>query len=261
MTSVSLNLSLALNTDRNFSMSFPLSIPAYLLSFIILTCGAIIQGSVGFGLGLLAVPLLILIDPDFIPGPLLLIAFFLNIMITFREREGADYPSLKWIIPGRLLGTIIAASILRFLPDNILGILFGTLILMAVGISSSGVHLSIKPVNLLGIGSLSGFMATSIGVGGPPLAILYQQESGKKIRGTLAAVFLIGTLMAIISLVIIGRFGYKELHLSVISFPAMILGFYLSGKTAKYLDRGFLRPAVLIISTLSAIVVIIKSLS
>ena len=90
---------------------------------------------------------------------------------------------------------------------------------------------------------------------------MFDQESGKKIRGTLAAVFLIGTLMAIISLVIIGRFGYKELHLSVISFPAMILGFYLSGKTAKYLDRGFLRPAVLIISTLSAIVVIIKSLS
>jgi uncharacterized membrane protein YfcA len=215
---------------------------------------------VGFGLGLLAVPLLILIDPDFIPGPLLFIAFFLNIMVTYRERDGADYPSLKWIISGRFIGTIIAASILRFLPDNSLGILFGTLILLAVAISISGIHLVIKPKNLLSIGTLSGFMATSVGVGGPPLALLYQKESGKKLRGTLAAVFLIGTIMAIIALIFIGRFGYKEVYLSVISFPAMVFGFYLSGKTAKYLDRGFIRPAVLIISTLSAIVVIIKSI-
>jgi uncharacterized membrane protein YfcA len=242
-------------------MTFPLSLPAYLISFTVLTCGAIIQGSVGFGLGLLAVPLLILIDPGFIPGPLLLIAFFLNIMITYRERQSADYPSLKWIISGRLIGTIIAATVLRYLPDNILGIMFGTLIIMAVVISSTGLHLTIKPKNLLSVGTLSGFMATSVGVGGPPLALLYQQESGKKIRGTLAAVFLIGTMMAIISLIIIGRFGYRELYLSVISFPAMILGFYLSGKTSKYLDRQFLRPAVLIISTLSAIVVIVKSIS
>lgn len=241
-------------------MSFPLSLYEYLLSFIILTCGAVIQGSVGFGLGLLAVPLLILIDPAFIPGPLLLIAFFLNIMISYRERKGADYPSLKWLISGRLLGTILAASILRFLPDNILGILFGTLILMAVGMSSSGLHLTIMPANLFGMGSLSGFMATSVGVGGPPLALLYQKQSGEKIRGTLAAVFLIGTLMSIVSLIIIGRFGYTELSLSVISFPAMVLGFYLSGKTSKYLDRGFLRPAVLLISSLSAIVVIVKSI-
>jgi uncharacterized membrane protein YfcA len=241
-------------------MNFPLSLYAYLLSFIILTCGAIIQGSIGFGLGLLAVPLLILIDPAFVPGPLLLIAFFLNIMISYRERKGADYPSLKWLITGRLLGTIVAAGILRFLPDNILGILFGSLILMAVAMSSSGIHLRIIPANLFSVGSLSGFMATSVGVGGPPLALLYQKQSGNKIRGTLAAVFLIGTLMSIISLIIIGRFGYEELYLSVISFPAMIMGFYLSGKTAKYLDRGFLRPAVLLISTLSAVVVIVKTL-
>ncbi len=242
-------------------MSFPLSLPAYLLSFLILTCGAVLQGSVGFGLGLLAVPLLILIDPVFIPGPLLLIAFFLNILVTFRDREGADYPNLKWALSGRLVGTIIAALILRFLPNDVLGIMFGVMILLAVAISSSGVHLRLKPSNLLGIGSLSGFMATSVGVGGPPLAILYQKERGKKIRGTLAAIFLIGTLMSIISLVIIGRFGLRELYLSVISFPAMIAGFYLSGKTANYLDRGFTRPAVLIVSTISALVVIIKSIN
>jgi len=240
-------------------MDFPLSPTAYILSFIILTCGATLQGSVGFGMGLLAVPLLILIDPVFIPGPLLLIAFFLNIMVTYREREGADYPNLKWIISGRLIGTIIAAMVLRFLPDNILGILFGVMILLAVAISGSGFHLSLKPGNLLGIGSLSGFMATSVGVGGPPLAILYQMESGQKIRGTLAAIFLIGTLMSIVSLIIIGRFGMEELYLSVISFPAMVVGFYLSGKTARYLDRGFLRPAVLLVSTVSALVVIIKT--
>ena len=72
--------------------------------------------------------------------------------------------------------------------------------------------------------------------------------------------FLIGTIVAVISLIIINKFVMKELMLSFGVIPGIILGFYLSGRTARYLDRGFIRPAVLIVSTISALVVIIKYL-
>jgi len=51
-------------------MEFPLDITSVILAFFIVTPGSMLQGSVGFGLGLVCVPLLVLIDPVFIPGPL-----------------------------------------------------------------------------------------------------------------------------------------------------------------------------------------------
>lgn len=241
-------------------MIFGLSPIDYALSLLVISIGTLLQGSVGFGLGLLSVPILLLIEPTFIPGPLLLIAFFLNILMFMRERESIDLKGLKWTIPGRLIGTIIGASILTFVPEDIIGLLFGSLILLAVVLSVSGLQLPFTPRNQLGVGTLSGFMATTTAVGGPPLALLYQNASGKRLRGTLSAIFLIGTFFAILSLILIKKLGLNEVVLSLGALPAVVVGFYLSGKTTQYLDRGFIRPAVLIISTASALVVIIKYL-
>ncbi len=222
--------------------------------------GSVLQGSVGFGLGLLAAPLLILIEPAFVPGPLLLAALFLNIFISHRERHSVDTPVLKWLIPGRILGTIFAAILIKFLPAHIISILFGWLVLLAVIMSISGLHLTLIPGNLLSVGTLSGFMATTTGIGGPPLALLLQKKKGAILRGTLAAVFLVGTLMAVIALAIIGRFGLKELILSVLLFPAVLVGFVFSGRISRYLDLGYTRIAVLAISVISAVVVILKAI-
>ena len=239
-------------------MLFNLSPIQYTLSFLVITTGTLLQGSVGFGLGLLSVPILLLIDPSFIPGPILLIAFFLNIFIIIRERKSIDFKGLQWIIPGRLIGTIIGASLLKIFPEDLIGLFFGSIILLAVVLSISGLQLTFNARNQVSVGTLSGFMATTIGVGGPPLALLYQNASGKKLRGTLSAIFLLGTLFAIISLISIGKFGLKEFILAISLIPAIVVGFYLSGKITRYLDRGFIRPAVLIISTASALIVIIK---
>jgi uncharacterized membrane protein YfcA len=240
-------------------MAFTLTLTEWLLATLITTAGAALQGAVGFGMGLLAVPLLILIEPDFVPGPLLLAAFFLNVLVSIRERESVDFSSIKWVIGGRLLGTVVAAAVLTVLPKSLLSLLFGGLILLAVLFSISGLHISLKPGNLVGIGAISGFMATSTAVGGPPLALLYQREKGPRLRGNLAGIFFVGTIMAIISLMVIGRFGLKELVLALSFFPAIIIGFLLSGKPARFLDVGRIRIAVLAISTLSALVVILKT--
>ena len=57
---------------------FPLTAIDLLLAISVVTIGSVIQGSVGFGLGPLAVPLLVLLDPIFVPGPLILAALLLE---------------------------------------------------------------------------------------------------------------------------------------------------------------------------------------
>jgi len=62
---------------------------------IIMAAGSVIQGSVGFGLGLITVPLLTLIDPLFVPGPLLLSVLLLSFLMSSREKHAADSSEIR----------------------------------------------------------------------------------------------------------------------------------------------------------------------
>jgi uncharacterized membrane protein YfcA len=229
------------------------------MAFGIAVLGAILQGSVGFGLGLLGVPLLVLIDPVFIPGPLLLAAFFLNLLISRRERMSIDFRSVMWAVPGRILGAIIGAGILILIPQERLSVLFGLMVLFAVGISVKGWELSPSPWNVFSAGTFSGFMGTTSAIGGAPMALVFQRQKGSKIRGTLSAIFAIGTVISMLSLFVIGRFGLEEIQAAIVLFPGIILGFFLSHQTARVLDRGFIRAAVLITSAASGFFVLLRN--
>ena len=102
-----------------------------LASFIV-CIGSMIQGSVGIGLGFVAVPLLVLLEPRFVPGPLLLAALFLTLMVSFREYRSIDRRGIKWARIGRLFGTVFAAYLLTIIPQDQLGLLFAAIIILAV---------------------------------------------------------------------------------------------------------------------------------
>lgn len=53
----------------------------FLLAFVVVTVCAAIHGSVGFGLNLLAVPLLLLVDPALVPGPALAAGLVMGVLV------------------------------------------------------------------------------------------------------------------------------------------------------------------------------------
>ncbi len=116
------------------------------------------------------------------------------------------------------------------------------------------------PVVLFGAGAASGFMATAAGLGGPPVALVYQRESGLRLRGTLAAYFIVGSMLSLVALALVGRFGADELRLSVFLVPGTALGYFMSRPAAAYLDAGRTRAAVLTVSALTALSVIVTVL-
>ena len=62
---------------------------------MIVTVAAIVQSSVGFGLGMIAAPILLLIDPNLVPAPLMMNGVVLSLMIAYRDRVGIDLMGLK----------------------------------------------------------------------------------------------------------------------------------------------------------------------
>ena len=223
-----------------------------------MTASALLQGAVGFGLGLLALPFLLYVDLRLVPGPLLVAALTLHMMVLRRDRSGVDVSGLSFLLSGRLVGTIPAAWLLAILSPDRMKILLALVVLAgaAMGVMHGGGGGRPTRAVLFGAGSASGFMATLGALGGPPVALIYQHSSGQRLRGTLAAFFIVGTIVSLLALGAIGRFGQQELRLSLVLIPGTILGFLMSRRAAAYLDTGYTRVAVLAVSALTAISVI-----
>jgi uncharacterized membrane protein YfcA len=236
----------------------PVSLDVFLLASAIVVLGTMLQGSIGFGLGTLGVPLLLLLEPAFVPGPTLAIAFFLTLMVYWRDRAGVRSPDIGWGVLGRVLGTLGAMGVLSLLPGDWMAALAAGLVLLAVVLMQTGIKLNPSRGMLDTMGSVSGFMGTIASVGGPPMAMLYAGEKGPRIRGTLSGIFFFGTLSAVTGLAVIGRFGTTEIGLTISMFPALLVGFALSRYTARFLDKGYIRPTILVVSGLAALLAIVR---
>ena len=239
-------------------MEIPLNFYEIFLAFLIVIIGSILQGSIGFGLGPFSVPLLLLIDPVFVPGPLLLSALVLTILMYNREHQSVNKQEIKWAVFGRIIGTIIGAAILTIISKNHLSLLFALVILLSLIIFISGIKVKMSNSNLIFVGAISGFMGTTTSIGGPPMALLYQDKKGPRIRGTLSGIFMIGTIIALISLIIINKFWLPELLVSLLLMPGIFIGYFFSRYSSKFIDKGYIRPVILIVSALTSIVLILR---
>jgi hypothetical protein len=186
------------------------------------------------------------------------VAFLLTVLVAFRERGATDLGGFGWVFVGRVPGTIVGAVAAAALPEEGLAIALGSVVLIAVALSVLGWRVRRTPPTLVGAGTISGFMGTISSVGGPPVALLYQDESGREVRGTLASIFAVGALFSIIVLSVVGRFGLREVGISLVLLPAVVVGFVVSRWTARILDRGYVRPAILGLCAASAIAALVR---
>ncbi len=230
------------------------------LALVLAALGATLQGSIGFGLAVVSAPLLLLIDPVWVPGPMLMAAMLLVVLIAHRDRAHIIKGDVALGTMGRVLGTIPAAYALSVLPRHVYDLVFAAIVLAGVALSASGVHIARTRLNVIVAGTLSGIAGTISSIGGPPMALVYQHERGPSVRGTMSAIFVVGTIISIAGLWWAGRFGMVELTMGLILMPAILVGFAISRYTAAWLDRRRIRPAILAISALSAVVILVRAL-
>lgn len=232
----------------------------YLLVTVIMTAGALVQGTIGFGMGLFAVPFLVLLNPDLVPGPILLVSGLLSVLMLVRERQRIHRGNLVWSLVGRVAGIGLAMVVLLAVPQDQLGLLFGGLILLGTGLTASGWHIPLTRPTLTSAGVLSGFMATVASIGGPPMALLYQREEGPSLRATLSAFFVVGTVLSLTGLHLVGRFGWTEFLLGLGLLPGIAMGFAVSIKVTRRVDGGALRPVILGVCAITGVVVLVEAL-
>lgn len=228
----------------------------WLAANVVIGVGSVLQGSIGFGLALLAAPLLALIDGSLAPGPLLVCNVALTALMARREWRAVRYRDLGWSLGGRVIGIVVVVAIMRDLSVRGLDLLFGGIVLVAVAVTALGPSFRLNPSTLLGAGVASGIMGTATAIGGPPMALVYQREEGPQFRGTLSAYFTIGAILSAVGLAWGGRFGRPEISAGLLLCPGVVVGYLASHRFIGLVDRTGVRPAVLLVSALSAMILI-----
>jgi len=233
----------------------PLEIVLALLCVIV---GAAVQGSIGFGASLVSIPLLLLVNPMLVPGPAAVAGLTINLIGMGVGVEDADWKGARWAVLGLVPGTVVAAVVLSVATGNAVAVLSAGAVLVAVAVSAVGARPGSGRRIFLGAGFFSGYLNTTAGVGGPPMALAYQDAPARTLRATLPVVFVAATVLTMITLARTGHLSAVDWRIGLILAPGGAIGYYATRGIAHRIDGDRLRSAVLAVSALSAIAALVR---
>lgn len=230
------------------------------LALTITFVAAMIQGVVGLGFAMVSVPILALIDPSLAPVPQLLITLPLTFAMAWRERSHVALRDVGWVVAGRVPGALIGVVLLAVASQAALEVLIAGLVLIAVVIIASGLHVARTPGTQFGAGIFSGVSGLVASIGGPPLALLYTRDEGPVVRSNLAAVFVIGLLITITTRIVSHNMTWDDARTAAILFPALAAGYVTSLALKSRVSQAALRTGILLLSVLGAAGLLIRAL-
>ena len=230
-----------------------------LVMAIALVAGAL-QGVVGFGYAVIAGPLLVLIDPRFVPGPMVMVGLVLVALVALRERQQPAWKDLGLLTAGRLIGSVAGGFVIFYVSIDVTALLFGILLSIVVAVSALGYSVEPTIRTIPATGVFSGLLSTVAGIGGAPAALLHQRDSGSELRGRLALYAIPGGSISLATIAVARRLQALELAYAVLLLPGVLLGFVLSRVVNRWVDQSSLRPYVLAVAGAAALGVLIRSI-
>ncbi|MET8901064.1 MULTISPECIES: sulfite exporter TauE/SafE family protein [unclassified Streptomyces] len=232
--------------------------PEFVLLSVTVGLGALLQVSVGFGLGMIAAPVFALVDPALAPTAVLLLATGVTAAVLVRERGRADLRGCGWALAGRLPGVLAGALLVVALPARHLALLVAAVVLAGATVSVAGYVPRQRRSSVVLAGMASGLMGTATSIGGPPMAMVWQRLGGPELRATMSAFFLAGSLMSLAALTAAGAVGAHALRGTALLTPAAVAGVLLAGPLTRRLNVRRTRAAATALAVAGAVVLVLQ---
>jgi len=237
-----------------------LSAVEIVLSIAAVAGGAIVQGSVGVGLSLVAAPALVAIDPTFIPGPLLIVGQIVGIRHIIVEGRHIDWQAFRHALWGLPFGLAGGLAVVELVPLGVLALLVGILTVTSALVLLAGFRLRQTRRTEIAGGLTCSFGGMAASLPGAPLGICFSEMRPPTLRSTSSAYIFIVGAVAIGLLAARDRFGLHELTLVGYLVPGMFIGLAISRVVRPFLDRTWFRPAVLSVALAGGVALIIGQL-
>ncbi|WP_030162080.1 sulfite exporter TauE/SafE family protein [Streptomyces sp. NRRL S-244] len=218
---------------------------------------AFVQGSSGLGFALIVAPVAGILDPGLLPVFVLASMIPLNLYVAWRERAALDLRGAGWITGARLAATPGGLALLWLIPDRSLGLFVGIATVLAAVASLAAPAFTPGRAAYVGAGAVTGLTETATGVGGPPLALVYQHRPPAELRATVAVCFLIGEVASLVLLFATGQGRVQDLGQAVLLLPAIAAGAWLSRLVHHRLEARRMRLFVLLFALVSGVVLML----
>ena len=235
-----------------------MSVTAYSVIAVAILFASCLQASIGFGMGMLAAPVVALVDPSLIPGTLIMLASLVTLMVVIRERTAIDVRGTGWALVGRVPGTVAGALLLAAMPERALALAIAGVVLAGVLVTSLGWAPTPRRRNLVLAGATSGVLGTATSIGGPPMALVWQRSTGAELRGTMSGFFLIGSMLSIGMLSLTGSIDGDTWRWFAFLVPVTVVGYALSRWANRLLNQQRQRWTAIAVSAAGAVVLVVQ---
>lgn len=232
-----------------------------LLVACFLGLGCFVQSLVGFGMAIVAAPLLLVLDASLVPTTVTIIGLVLSSINTWQYRKSLSFKGLGWAYIGRVPGTVLAGVLMLYITVNTLEIFMGVAVLSAVVVSLGNFTVKADNKNMFLAGLLSGVMGTSTSIGGPPMALVLQNSETSALRANLGAYFIVSCILSLITLGMTGHFKLYHLFYALVSIPAVLFSSWAAYKLAHHFKPHWIRYALLLLCSVAGSSMLFKGLT
>lgn len=213
----------------------------YIYFFLINAFAGLFQGIIGFGQGLIAVPLSLLItDKSTVLTAMMIMGAFLNILLVTKIKHPLDKNNFWPLVISGFVGMPIGLYFLNIMSSGVMKIIVGLLsIFFTILMLLMKIRLNTAKRSVFIAGFLSGILQTSIGMPGPPVVILFTGSNLKKnnLRKILASYFFILSIVTIPLFMVSGVFKLQGVYYGIGALPFIYLGGHFGNKFAHLIPQ------------------------
>jgi uncharacterized membrane protein YfcA len=232
----------------------------WVISAISILIGSWVQTALGFGLAVVAAPILVILNPEWVPIIITALALLLSIFNSIDQRHALEIRQLALPFITRLPGTACGAWLLLQLDTKALQIMVAACVLLAVIITAKGKQFSYSAKKLGLAAFISGITGTTTSIGGPPMALVMQHGTPNTVRANLSFYFVYSCIVSLLAYAYLGLITITHIYTTLSFLPVCILGYVTGIKSRPYVDAGRFRPLLLILCSISATIALLGTL-
>lgn len=216
--------------------------------------GGTASGAVGFGMVLVAAPLVSLVAPHLLPVVFAAPSLAANLTVTTAERRHRDLALLGrllvWQVPGMALGLY---ALTRIADVDTLALVVAGMVMAMVAIGAMPWRPRRNRVTEALAASTAGFAGALSSTDGPPLAVLMADDDPRLMRATLPALFVVAQLLLLPGWALAGVLTAEAIVTGVVAIPAAWAGAMVGHRVARrFLTPARVRGVVLVLATVAA---------
>jgi len=219
----------------------------------------------GFGLALLAVPLLsFFVSMQTVVVLVVLFSLLVNLVVVLGTRASLKLKEIWLLLLFSLLGIPVGILFVKMANPNVVKMIVGAMTLTTALLIMRGTRIQIRSNTVaMGItGFLSGFLNGSISMSGPPVVLFLANRGDRKdlFRGNLSA-FAVGlNFITLISFAATGVLTTGIIRSVLELLPSVIIGTAVGAVVTKRIDEVVFRKIVLVLIIITGVAAIATGL-